>query len=111
MNLEFSKALIRVALKKAAEYSARKENRAMGSVIGAINAMTEAADTRNWQTLPHSIFYTRIPLKAEKQKLTLNFEGRASLKQEFTYYPEVGQTLFHTYTSLEALPPFPIREP
>ncbi|MCX7636280.1 MAG: hypothetical protein N2044_00400 [Cyclobacteriaceae bacterium] len=106
MALEFSKSLIRVALKKATEYSVRKENRAMGGVISAINAMTETADTRNWQTLPHSIYYARIPLKAGKQTLKLNLEGRAGTHtEEFSYQPEKGQTLFHTFTSLEALQP------
>lgn len=107
MALEFSKTLIRVALKKATEYSVRKENRAMGSVISALNAMTESADTRNWQTLPHSIYYARVPLKAGKQTLTLTFEGSAGTRsEEFTYQPQKGQTLFHTYTSLESLQAF-----
>ncbi len=102
MEIEFSKALVRVALKKAAEYSARKENRTMGSVIGAINTMTEAADTRNWQTLPHSIYYIRVPLKEGNQTLRLNLKGAThETTQEFTYSAKKGQTLFHTYTSLE----------
>lgn len=107
MALEFSKTLLRVALKKATEYSVRKENRTMGSVISAINAMTEAADTRNWQTLPHTIYYTRVPLKAGRQTLTIAFEGKEGTRtEEFTYQPARGQTLFHTYTSLESRPAF-----
>jgi hypothetical protein len=51
MVLEFSKSLLRAALKKAAEKSARKEDKQFGAIIGMVNAMTEKADTRNWQTL------------------------------------------------------------
>lgn len=107
MALEFSKSLIRVALKKATEYSVRKENRAMASVISAINALTEAADTRNWQTLPHTIYYARIPLKSGKQTINMTFEGEAGTQSvSFAYQPEKGQTLFHTYASFETLQPF-----
>ena len=102
MTAEFSKALIRVALKKAAEYSARKEDKTMGSIIGAINAMTEAADTRNWQTLPHSIYYTRVPLREGRQTIRLILEGSGTQSvEELNFLPERGQTLFHTYTSLD----------
>jgi hypothetical protein len=62
MALEFSKTLIRAAIKKAAEHSLKKEHEGWGAVLGAVNALSEKADTRNWQTLPHSILYTRVPL-------------------------------------------------
>ena len=63
MLQEFGKGLLRAALKKAAEHSIRKEDDRLGALIGIVNAITEKADTRNWQTLPHSIFYSRVPLK------------------------------------------------
>ena len=63
MLQEFGKGLLRAALKKAAEHSIRKEDERLGALIGLVNAITEKADTRNWQTLPHSIFYSRVPLK------------------------------------------------
>ena len=103
MVLEFSKALIRLAVKKATEYEIRKEDKALGSVIGIINAMTEKADTRNWQTLPHSIYYSRIPLKEGENKVILNLrdnEGKTS-EHPFTYHATKGQILFHTFSSLE----------
>jgi hypothetical protein len=106
MGLEFSKSLLRVALKKSMEYSARKEDRSFGALIGAINSATEKADTRNWQTLPHSIFYSRIPLKqgANPVVLRLNRNGSQPDEYRFTYTADKGQTLFHTFTSLESLP-------
>jgi uncharacterized protein len=104
MTLELSKALIRVAIKKATEYQVKQEDKALGSVLGMINAITEKADTRNWQTLPHSIYYTRIPLSAGQNRITLKLNnGREeSHKNEFTYEAKKGQILFHTYSSLES---------
>ncbi len=104
MWLEFSKALIRVALKKAAEYSARSEDENLGAIIGMVNAMTEKADTRNWQTLPHSIYYARVPLleNATTTRFILRLPNGAEEEQTFTYRAKAGQTLFHTFTSLES---------
>lgn len=104
MDLEFSKALIRVAFKKVTEHQLRKENRALGSVLGVINAATERADTRNWQTLPHSIHYVRVPLQVGQNDLTLRLRGPNGSTDDhtFTYHVKPGQLLFHTFTSLEA---------
>ncbi len=104
MTLELSKALIRVALKKATEYQVKQEDKTLGSVLGVINAITEKADTRNWQTLPHSIYYARIPLAVGQNKvsLQLNNGGGDSHKNEFTYEAKKGQILFHTFSSLES---------
>jgi uncharacterized protein len=102
MHLEFSKALIRVALKKVTEHQVKKEDRALGSVLGVINAITEKADTRNWQTLPHSIYYTRVPLPEGESKVTLSLnDGNRETTHDFTYNLTKGQILFHTFTSLE----------
>lgn len=106
MALEFSKTLIRVALKKAAEHSLRKEHEGWGAVLGAVNAMSEKADTRNWQTLPHSISYARVPLHEgvnETQFAVTGPDGKDT-QYSFTYQAVKGQTLFHTFTSLEAKP-------
>ncbi len=62
MVLELSKSLLRVALKKATEYQIRKQSEVLGTIMGGINFFTEKADTRNWQTIPHSIYYARIRL-------------------------------------------------
>jgi hypothetical protein len=105
MNLELSKALIRLALKKATESEVKKTDKALGSVVGMINAFTEKADTRNWQTLPHEIFYCRVPLKKGSNKVTLHLgvPGKAEAESfDFEYNAREGQTLFHTFTSLES---------
>jgi hypothetical protein len=103
MGLEFSKALLRLAIKKGEELTLRKENAALGSVLGMINAVTEKADTRNWQTLPYSIYYSRIPLKEGENNLTFSLKGVDGkiVDHKFTYQVKKGQTLFHTFSSLE----------
>jgi uncharacterized protein len=105
MMLEFSKGLLRAALKKATEHSMRQEDETLGAVIGWINAMTEHADTRNWQTLPHSIAYTRVPLNTGENQISLVLQdpdGRDEVKP-FTYRAAAGQTLFHTFSSFESI--------
>ena len=106
MALELSKTLIRVALKKAAEHSLRKEHEGWGAVLGVVNAMSEKADTRNWQTLPHNILYTRVPLHEglNETRFTLTGPDRKDSQYSFSYQAQKGQTLFHTFTSLEAKP-------
>jgi len=104
MNLELSKALIRVAIKKATEYQVKKEDKMLGSVLGMINAITEKADTRNWQTLPHSIYYARVPLAQGKNVINLRLKAQSheATEHQFTYEAKQGQILFHTFSSLES---------
>ncbi|HTH56429.1 MAG TPA: hypothetical protein VL728_10325 [Cyclobacteriaceae bacterium] len=104
MGHEFSKALLRVALKKAEEYEVRKQDKTLGSILGAINAMTEKADTRNWQTLPHNIYYCRVPLREGENTVRFTLRGNdgKAVDHTFTYNVKKGQTLFHTFSSLES---------
>jgi hypothetical protein len=102
MMTEFSKGLLRAALKKATEQSLKKEDPRLGALLGVVNALTEKADTRNWQTLPHSIYYTRVPLKEGANKITFKLAGNTDkTSYDFTYQAKRGQTLFHTFSSLE----------
>lgn len=106
MVLEFSKGLLRAALKKATELSIKKEDEGLAALIGVVNALTEKADTRNWQTLPHSIYYARIPLKEGQNDLTFSIAaGRDAADYKFSYKATRGQTLFHTFSSLETSEP------
>jgi hypothetical protein len=80
---DMSKALSRIAIKKIAEAAARPkkddknkdEKEALASAIQLFSLISEKADTRNWQTLPHTILYTRIPLQAGTNQITVNFAG------------------------------------
>jgi hypothetical protein len=104
MVQEFSKGLLRVAIKKATEHSVRKDNDSWGALIGAFNAITEKADTRNWQTLPHDISYARVPLNVGANDLQFSLYSSFQQQPEtytFSYNVQKGQTLFHTFSSLE----------
>ena len=108
MLKEFSKSLLRVALKKAAEYAARSEDDGLGTAVSLFNALTEKADTRNWQTLPHSIYYTRVrlPEGSSEVKLHLGNSFSASNHTEtFDYEMRKGETVFQSYFALDHVPP------
>ena len=102
MLQELGKGLLRAALKKVAENQIRKESEGFGLAIGLLNAVTEKADTRNWQTLPHSIYYERVPLNSGVNEVLLNVTGAQSADSEtFNYYASKGETIFQTYQSLD----------
>nr|PZN49658.1 MAG: hypothetical protein DIU61_16525 [Bacteroidota bacterium] len=105
MMLEFSKGLLRAALKKATEMSLRKEDVTLGALIGVVNAITEHADTRNWQTLPHTISYARIPLREGDNEVdfVLYEPAGGEYRHHFKYRATRNQTLFHTFSSLESM--------
>lgn len=96
MARELGEALLRVALKQAAEEALRKENEGLGAALSVVNAISEQADTRNWQLLPYSIAYTRMSLPAGKMNLKLNAYSSDNVYSEqvplsFTIRP--GQTI------------------
>lgn len=105
MIWEFSKSLLRVALKKVAEFQLRKQNEMLGTILGVVNFATEKADTRNWQTIPHSIYYTRIRLLEGQHQL--NFQAKTTnipyIQQNhtFTIHVQHGQTLFYPIHTLD----------
>ncbi|MFA0963916.1 COG3014 family protein [Roseivirga sp. BDSF3-8] len=104
MAKELSQGLLRAALKKGAEYALREEDETMGSILGIINAVTEQADTRNWQTIPHSIYYTRVPMQPGQQDVSMvlrSEKGREDVRQ-FTFTIKEGKTTFFSFRSLEA---------
>lgn len=105
MGLELSKSLLRLAIKKAAENELRKEDEGLGTALGILNALTEKTDTRNWQTIPHAIYYTRVPLNEGKQEVNLHLEGAHRQSHSFNFSIKKNQTTFHSFYSLESMPP------
>lgn len=96
MFLEFSKSLLRVALKQAAAAQVGKDNEGLGSALSILGSMSESADTRNWQTLPHSIYYTRLDVAPGneteiKMRLT-NVNGQVD-EHSFKVKPHDGETI------------------
>lgn len=104
MLREIGAAALRLATKQAAEYAARQENQDLGAAVSLLNALTEKADTRNWQTLPYSISYGRIPLNAGENKVTLKTKDDKGNQNstDFIFSADKGETVFHIYHSLES---------
>ncbi|MFN3404644.1 MAG: COG3014 family protein [Cytophagaceae bacterium] len=98
--LELGRSLLRLAMKKVAEYQVRQQNANVGAAVGILNAVTEKADTRHWSTIPHSVYYKRIPLNEGNHNLTLQGDGpKGSINQSFAFDLKKGQTWFHTFHS------------
>lgn len=96
---ELSRMIIRQATKKIAEEAARpkeadkskdnkdkKDNKpdygraAFAVGLKIFNTVSEKADTRNWQSLPHAISYARLPLAAGSNSLHVLFQGPANTR-------------------------------
>jgi hypothetical protein len=104
MVLELSQSLLRVALKKEAEYQVRRQSELLGTIVEGINVFTEKADTRNWQTIPHSIYYARIRLPEGKHQVTFKASSRqlpCAPDQHHECYVKLNenQTVFHIVNS------------
>jgi hypothetical protein len=62
--------------KKDKKEKAQREALALGLQI--FNFATEKADTRNWQSLPHTIYYARIPLQKGENTILLQLTGAST---------------------------------
>ncbi|MEQ8359214.1 MAG: hypothetical protein RH860_06975 [Cytophagales bacterium] len=108
MLKELGESLLRVAIKKAAEQAIRQQSEGAAVAASIINMATEQADTRNWQTLPHSIYYTWLEGEAGKKDLNLkllssrfsSYNTQKNISVEF----EKGRTKVLTYHSLDVSP-------
>ncbi|WP_010520382.1 COG3014 family protein [Aquimarina agarivorans] len=78
---DIGKAALRLAAKKVSQYALKNQNEDLGALLGLFNALTEGADTRNWQSLPSHIYYTRVPLKQGENTLTFK-AGNNDIDQE-----------------------------
>jgi hypothetical protein len=107
MIRELGNAILRIATKKALEALADRENENLGTLVNIVNTMTEKADTRNWQTLPYSISYTRIPLKEGENNITLKtYSNRAQQKvRQYTFQGKEGKIYFATHHTIASYPP------
>ncbi len=107
MLREMGTAILRMATKKAIEAAAKKENEDLGSAISIVNALTEKADTRNWQTLPYQIAYSRIamPEGENSVNIKMNSPTLPSKYQSFKFNITKGKTSFFTFSSLDSFAP------
>lgn len=106
---EMGTSLLRLGLKKATELKLAQENAALGAAATITNALTEKADTRNWQTLPHSIYYQRVPLDNGENIIGLRMlnVNKGEDKAGFKVDGKPGAIQFLPYYSLEHLPAAP----
>jgi uncharacterized protein len=103
MMREMANSLLRLAIRKGLEEVARRENKEVGAAIGLLGALAERADTRNWQTLPYSIHYTRIPLPEGIHTLSLkSYRGNQSWEQPVEVDVRKDRTTFYTFQNLAA---------
>lgn len=102
MALELSKALLRVALKKAAEAAVKSENKGAGALLNVFNTLTEQADTRAWHTIPHSIYYARVPIDTGTQSVQFTTHAPGGDQSyDFIFDIKEGETKFHFFHSLQ----------
>lgn len=100
MVRELGNSLLRLATKRAMEELASRENENLGTIVSIINAMTEKADTRNWQSLPYSISYARISLPEGQNSINLQFSGSNSSHDQISVNIQAGKTSFFTYHTM-----------
>lgn len=106
MLREMGNNLLRLATKQVMEQATRRENENLGALVGIVNAMTEKADTRNWQSLPYALHYTRVPLPAGEQKLMLEQQGLSGTQRDTVEVNiQPGRTLFQIYHQLGSTAP------
>lgn len=109
MHLEFSKSLLRVALKQAAAYQIGEasDSPALGAALSVVASASESADTRNWQTIPRTISYVRVPIPKGDTKVNMVMRGKGV--SDDTHVIEVdakkGQTIIYPFYSMAAHEP------
>ncbi len=107
MLREIGKTALRLAVKKIEEHAIRKENEGLGALAGFINAMTEHADTRNWQSLPNQIHYTRIPLQKGSNQFSFSAQGaNGEIMTEEITVEGTGGLQFRNVVTLKSQPRF-----
>jgi hypothetical protein len=101
MLRKIGNTLLRFATKKVNEGITKSQNKSAGAIVGIANAITEKADTRNWQSLPYSISYTRATLPEGEQKITLAQTGKGlNTTDELNINIRKGKTTFKIYHQL-----------
>jgi hypothetical protein len=106
MLREMANSIARLAAKKAMEAAVREGDKNIGAVVGILNAVTEKADTRNWQTLPAEISYVKVNLPEGENTVSLDFNGgRTQQNESKTVFITRGKTVFLNFRSLETQPP------
>ncbi len=111
---EMGKVLTRLAVKKSAEYALRQSAKGsgkdgknnsflegLGMGMQLYSLLSEKADTRNWQSLPANISYTRIPLQKGSNTITLKLKSTSGADETKTIeITGTGKLQFYNYSTL-----------
>ncbi|WP_183565199.1 COG3014 family protein [Mucilaginibacter sp. SP1R1] len=108
---EMGKTLSRLAVKKMAEYALRASAKSDGHTNSLLEGLgygmqlysllSEKADTRNWQTLPASISYARIPLQKGENQITISMKNAQGADETKTIKVNgTGRLQFYNYSTL-----------
>jgi hypothetical protein len=112
MLTEMSKVLSRLAVKKIAEYGLRaaattdgKTNNlleGLGYGVQLYSLLSEKADTRNWQSLPAYISYTRVPLQKGDNQIIITLKNAQGATENKTINIQgTGKLQFYNYATLK----------
>jgi hypothetical protein len=105
MLRELGEGLLRFALKQAGEEAAREVDEGLGLLFSIVNAATERADTRNWQTLPYGIYISRFPLDPGQTTITVSFSASRKSRDKTMQYTidcREGETVFLVIHTLDS---------
>lgn len=69
------KQALAYAMKPSEEDEKKNEKQILSTTLQLYSLFSEKADTRNWQSLPQYISYTRIPLNKGENKVVVNLTG------------------------------------
>jgi uncharacterized protein len=70
-----AQSITRVLIRQVAAYEASKKNDLLGVGLSLAGALVEKSDTRNWQSLPHSAYYTRVYVPETSKDIQINLKG------------------------------------
>lgn len=103
LGRELGTAILRLVVKQASEAAVRNQNGDLGAALSIANAISEQADTRNWQTLPNQILYTRIKLPEGTYQLDFTVMGDKGIKQTHKVPVTVrkGRMVFKTFNTTD----------
>lgn len=112
---EMTKTLSRLAVKKSAEYLLKASSKGsgkngqnntllegLGFGMQLYSLLSEKADTRNWQSLPSVINYTRIPLNEGENTLVLHLKTNSGVVETKSITIKGnGKMQFYNYSTLK----------
>lgn len=88
---ELGSSILRVAIKYAMNQYATEKNEYVGLALKIANAITEKADTRNWQSLPACVKILDIPIEEGQHTVKYSSQG---YQYQITVNVKAGATSF-----------------